>query len=619
MKRSTVLRVIVVFVIALCISVPSFAAVVDICGFELGDIAAYGEVGCSPCCSQASYPLIQDEFVRSGNYALEVACWRNFGQSNDYIQTAQCRMGEDYNKSTLYTRFYFKYVVKPYSSESNDPAPIFAVCDTHTEYDHGLDEDVVVETMKMHVRIGSDGKLRAYSGKTNSLLGTGTTALNSDQWYRVEVKVGTGSPGTWEIKVDGTSETSGNITTGLTSDYLLFGKANIYPYNPDTNIHCYYDDICVDDAGYPGEGRVLLHRVTGDGTDTTGWTASSGNLWACVDDGPAAVRWDGDFNYGNYISGYWYPYTAVIEDTSDVGITSANVGAVKVFSVCNNSIKLRVRQGATAVNSGVYSNYWTMSVDPTDSSSWTTAKVDSLQIGLAAPNASRQCTALNAMVEYRSASYTPRDEAGIIVFPDGHPGYGSGTTNGWEYDDPNYPGVPYVVPNGYNGGFTSFYSYDVYYNNGTELKESYERTDGWCPYLYDLTGNRGYDSTSVEEQYAPYQIYSFDLDDFETNYGTITKITPFFEGTGDTRGPGDDYYVALYIYNNNTYNWTEVGNGTNAFNDVCIYDDYTSFSSYLDENDCIHLLVFGSEADWWERGGAYTDYLALRILYTPNE
>lgn len=608
MLRSAVIRVILISVVMLFLSVPSFATIVDICGFELGKVMQNEPREFKHSFSSPSYPLVQDVIVRSGNYALESASWTN---SYNDVQYHECRVGTDYNATTLYTRLYFRYTV-PQEKPLSGIAPIFGVCNVYWDEDD-YDEWEVVD-LKFYVSLDSNRHLRAYKAN-GTLLGTGTTYLTPDTWHMIQVKVGTGASAAWEVKLDGSTECSGTSNLGYgTSDCVRLGKLDLAT-DPNVNIHCFYDDLCMDNSTYPAAGEVLMHRPNGDGTDTD-WYASSGNRWQCVDDAPCSAASPGGylnlggFSYADYVGACYNfsVYTATLKDTSDVGISGGTtVAAVKAFAICDNAVKIRARQGASYSDSASAMEYRVMPVDPTDSSSWTTTKVDSLQLGVKPVyNIPTKCTALGAMVEYRPATHVEREEVGVAL---------TGSLyhiSCWPTGDPNYPVLPQIpenfdpLPNAYYEG-----------GNTWSTVQDYDFTDGVSSSQYFPDTLPEYVRIEADECWAAFQIYTFDVG-AQNDLGTIVKIRPFFEGNGYTDCGSECYDVVLYIWNYDAGRWDDLRQGTQD-NDNVLYADLDDPSDYITEDDIVKIVLITADADYWETAWLFTDMVSLGVLYTPDE
>ncbi len=151
----------------------------------------------------------------------------------------------------------------------------------------------------VHVRIITGPKLRI----RNQLTGTdtdGTTTLNLNQWYRVELKVTlSDTTGLIELRLNDAVEASQtNVdtldgTAGFNRFFLGVGAGNVG--STSANYDVFFDDIAVNDetgtfqTNYPGKGKTFMVKPTSD--NTVAWTKTGANCSAttntdCVDDQP---------------------------------------------------------------------------------------------------------------------------------------------------------------------------------------------------------------------------------------------------------------------------------------------------------------------------------------------
>jgi len=176
-------------------------ATVFINGFELGTTAAVT--------SLSGTASIQATTKRTGTYALQVnptTTATGFVQVRGYDSST----GEDVsaNTATLYVQFYFRYGTKPAANS----------------------EEILVarstgSTDKFSLRLRSDGLIEAFDSAAASL-GTCTTVLAADTWYRIACQIGTGAAAAYDVRINGTSELSGtgNLTTS-NHNLIRLGKA----------------------------------------------------------------------------------------------------------------------------------------------------------------------------------------------------------------------------------------------------------------------------------------------------------------------------------------------------------------------------------------------------------
>lgn len=122
--------------------------------------------------------------------------------------------------------------------------------------------------------IQPDGTLKL-AGATNS----STIAISTGVWHTLKIKLVPN--GTCTLSVDGGTEVTctGN---NVLSNYFHLN----YQTSPDATLTFYLDDVVISDAEITdGQCLVGLMAPTANG-NYTGWTASAGNKWDCVDEVP---------------------------------------------------------------------------------------------------------------------------------------------------------------------------------------------------------------------------------------------------------------------------------------------------------------------------------------------
>jgi hypothetical protein len=272
--------------------------------------------------------------------------------------------------ATTYTTFYFNYTTK---ASANDE-PMFRSRNTSN-------------ALKLDLRLNSSGNLAAYDS-TSTLMATGATVLSSGTWYRIEVKVGTGAAGAWEVKIDGTSEISGTGSLTTSNNGLLaFGKvANVN----GNAVDYYYDDVWVDDAAYKGAHVVAMLLPNADGS-TQQWVngsggAGTGNFEEVDEVPPSNADYVTSVNINDVglfdlfdsstqsISGTIHSVVALIRISEDAaGVSSVNL---RLRANATNSDNSALDPGTTAATNGRY-----VDLDPSDAGAWTTADVDDIEVG----------------------------------------------------------------------------------------------------------------------------------------------------------------------------------------------------------------------------------------------
>lgn len=332
-----------------------------ICGFELGSNLEAQSVNLSASSS------IQTTTKRTGGYALKIGAVGDYVRFDSRATTTGAWAAT--GRADSWIRFYFRYKTKPSSGREW----IFDVRDTSTN-------------PKMFLGLNSDGTLSAYCFDGTSLIGTSASALSADTWYRLELKVGTGSDAECTVKVDGSTVISDTWDVGETNGaYYDFGSLVSVGGN---SIEFYYDDIYGETATYPGAGQCEVMQVTGDGNYTT-WTASTGDKWNCIDEIPYS---NSDYVESTLTSDQ--AYTGALESAATAGISGTINCAEQIIGVkrsgsANGTIRMRLRSNTTDSDTGT--NYGSTSTevtlgrifatDPATSAAWTTSGLDGVEVG----------------------------------------------------------------------------------------------------------------------------------------------------------------------------------------------------------------------------------------------
>jgi hypothetical protein len=354
-------------------------ALLNFTGFETGDGTELSAV--------SGTASIQNSTVRTGGYAVRA---NPTTTATGFVRVGAPAAGGNntqYATATAYITFYFRYATKPASNSE----PFFSAVDN-------LPND------KLSLRLNSSGNATVHNA-AGTLIATGSTVLAVNTWYRIDVKVGTGGSGAWEVKINGVSEASGTASLGINDNsFILLGKhVNV---NGQT-VDFFYDDVWIDNAAFPtGEVAVQVMQPDGDGSSTD-WTGA----YTAVDELPHNS--DTDF-ISTSTSGHVELVT--LESAAAAGITGT-VLAVKSIGIVrdeggSSAFNIRLRSGGTnsnTSNNDPGTNYSLRSkvneTDPATSAAWLLAALDSIEVGVVANAAvAHRCTMLCAMVAYTPAA-----------------------------------------------------------------------------------------------------------------------------------------------------------------------------------------------------------------------
>jgi hypothetical protein len=365
---------------------PVTAAIIQICGFEAGTVAA--EIVSTSGTLDAAYTVVK----RTGSYALRT------NPTTTAVGWAQLLHGAGSAWPAVATgcgRAYFRYATKPASNDE----PILQVLTSGS-------------VLKLEVRITSAGTLAVYDS-TPTIVSTGSTVLAQDTWYRLEIlvtEVGGGDADTWALTVDGAAEL--NDTSDLGASNIGAFRLGKGANRNGNSVDFFYDDVAMDSASCPGAGQVTAMRADGDGAVTV-WTigAGGGAEWENVDELPN----DGDTTYLLSTDVATEASSVTLQSASAAGITGT-INAVKGVAIAkrdggtNGNYAVRIRAGGTNSDTASFAsgasyggiNGNPRATDPSDSLAWTLADLDGVEVGVVeANNTDRtRVTALYLMVDY---------------------------------------------------------------------------------------------------------------------------------------------------------------------------------------------------------------------------
>jgi hypothetical protein len=372
-------------------------AIVNFSGVESGSIEAGSTVG--EFLTASGSVALETTIVHSGSYS--VRC-NPTGTALGYMGFGTISTAGVHNNSsdvnTAYVQFWFRYATKPASGRE----PIFGAFD-------------VANTSKAHVCLDSNGLL-SFLDKNGTLVATGSTVLAANTWYRIEVKVSTGTGNQpYEVRINGVSELSGDANQGTNANgSWRFGKSG--DLNGQT-VDLYYDDMIVDNAAYPG-GDVSIKVITPNANGSTmSWSAGTNSSdYQEVDEVP--------FNDADYVqsptSGNPNIGLFQMTDTGSVGINGTILSLKGYIRTRENTsvtsaVKLRIKSGSSTQDTSTRNGTTTVAVqqliantDPATSAAWTQGGIDSVEIGAVEDNAvATRLTSVMGHVAYIPSAITP--------------------------------------------------------------------------------------------------------------------------------------------------------------------------------------------------------------------
>lgn len=238
--------------------------------------------------------------------------------------------------------------------------------------------------------LGASATLSALIG--SSVVATATIAMASAEWHVFECYLYMHASGTFGVKFDGVQKInySGNTLNGMTTCNRVALGGEFY-----SGVVNHFDDIAVNDAtggadnSWCGDGGVLAALVPSGAGNYTDLIASAGNAWDCVNEIPQ--NGDTDYVYESTIDKKsTYTITALSGLPAGASIARVWVEVVaKETAAAGDEIATLLRS-ATTDSQGTdqsltlgYLSYLSSEylLDPADSASWTSGKVNALEIG----------------------------------------------------------------------------------------------------------------------------------------------------------------------------------------------------------------------------------------------
>lgn len=344
----------------------------------------------------------------SGHYAGYVSpTGTNVGNFRIGAISSAGALSSQFNLATIYAETQFAPVLAPASG----------------------DEEVIVfydgvPAQKASVRMNSSRVLKVYDS-TDTLVATGSTALTLGTYYRIEVKMCTGTCA-WVLKINGTTEVSGTSNMGSSNNASIrFGKA----VNKNSQSVSYaFDDIFVDSADYPGNIRVRGVRPVADGI-AAGWNVGTGTSdYSQVKGVP--LGYTGASLGSTYIKNAGSLagnlHTVRLDSAANYNITGA-IRSVKSAVYLNKSagtsatgLELRVNSSpsdsSTSDISGLQKRGYLRNVNPESGDPWQPGDIGTIELGVFENN-------LTAISAYGILGMIAYDETSVVNTPTPAPTY----------------------------------------------------------------------------------------------------------------------------------------------------------------------------------------------------
>jgi RHS repeat-associated protein len=328
--------------------------------------------------------------TRTGVYALEVTA-----PTANVATTVGYTFANTAGNGPYYARFYLYIASMP--TGADDEIASF--------------KNLANSTTEAFLRLQTNGQVALINSNGGATIGSASAALNTGQWYRVEMKFDkTGGAGasTLEWKLDGVVQaTASNLTLG--AGVLAFHVGTNTAGGATTGVDLYYDDVAINDGSggsqnnYPNAGNEILYvpKAAGDSNTmhtSTGATGTSNNFSSTKEVPPDDAT---SFLQGTTTAAGTDYYTTGATSTSITLPANSTAQVVQVYSrytggssSANSTFKMQLKNASggtasTSVGITPSSTTWLTSsttapfvfyTDPTGAT-WTNTNLATFQIG----------------------------------------------------------------------------------------------------------------------------------------------------------------------------------------------------------------------------------------------
>lgn len=370
-------------------------ALLQLVGFETGDgseLAALG-AGCS----------ISSTWSHSGTYSHR---WTNTGGYSRIEKHGANGKFAVFGESELFVSFYFYLAA---NGGEFTWADILRIGNTG------------ISNLCVSLQFDPPSGGMRISGATTSSAASPTLTVGNV--YRVDIHAV--QNGTCSLSING-----GTAVTCTGNDQVIdnvsFGSGSGFGATYDW----YYDDFWIDDAAFQTDDYLISVAVpTGNSAANTGWTASAGNKWECIDEIPPTNTEEitsgtgaGEIRYSaTHASAATLGITGdilgvkVVARMSEVSSTTTS-GAIGIRSGTTNFVTTNVDIGNTAdVTMAVIHG-----VDPNTTAAWTESAFDAAEplVRRASGDTSNiACSALYLMVAWVEQTLFESTSALTLPFP----------------------------------------------------------------------------------------------------------------------------------------------------------------------------------------------------------
>lgn len=230
-------------------------------GLELNSLTANVELTATN--GGAGTKTIDSSVVRSGTYSFKIVTTSVQTGFFGYVYQAASTNGD------FYFRFYFRYT-----------GSIGAQTQIITIENSG-------GTKRAGIRINTDGTLELWNEEDSAQVGSDSTALTADTWYRIELRFDTTTLASSNLdgRINGTSFASGTVNMAFGQNTVRFGA-----YDINSAATFYYEDISINDSSgssqnsWPGEEEIIHLRPNAAGDNNALGVFPDSNNYQSMDE-----------------------------------------------------------------------------------------------------------------------------------------------------------------------------------------------------------------------------------------------------------------------------------------------------------------------------------------------
>lgn len=351
-------------------------------GLELNSLTANVELTAS-----AGTPAIGTSVIRSGTYSL------TFDTSGGAaVKSATYQYSASDLTAPIYYRIYLRV--------ADDPSVTTYILKT-------LDSGPIGN--QIGIKLNTDLTLELWNNEDAAQIGSDSSALSLNTWYRIELKVDSTTIASTavEAKIDGTTFASGTANLARGQGQLRVGMLGDAAAAAGI---LYIDDIAINDStgsfqnSWPGEGEIIHLRPNADG-DNTAWSGDYTSVDEVTPDGntsttggsttidtieeynldatPAALASDDTINCVQVGVNYKATSTTGTTPRFILRIKSASGGTVEEGTeIITNSTSYNTNANAVPRNY----NLTLYDLPGASTTSWTKSDLDTTQIGVRTTN-----------------------------------------------------------------------------------------------------------------------------------------------------------------------------------------------------------------------------------------